>query len=453
MSAKRQKKYKSEIFRQELLKQIFSGELKVGDSLGPCRELSEKYNLSYVTVINVIKKLCEDGYLETRQGKGTTIKSANPSREIGKKSCRILIYEPVISNKTWSSFLKSNPDICDFYPKFVLHYKSLLEKENLDFHPDFIYTNDDLVKTMASRDILAPLDDETIKAAQIDLSLYEPEILEMLSYKGQLYALPFCFSNLALFYNKDIFDSAGIKYPAPDWKWKDLLDTAEKLTVREKNGRVKHYGFLSYFNTSSMKSFYVQGFPPEYDLEKVLKTKKYPDGLNIFLDILNIRHITPFIQNNEDFATDIFLNGTAAMIVCKYDMVKKLSAGKFRWGLTQMPAGRRKYSSCAVQGFGIVQNSKCTPENGIILQKICGNNMQMINLQNLGHIPAYTKLAKKTAFSNIFISQLPSSGNLFINYSENEEKINNLLYKMLIGLLLPEEIIGELKRMQSSILT
>lgn len=451
MSAKRQKKYRSEIFRQELLKQIFSGELKVGDSLGPSRELSEKYNLSYVTVINVIKKLCADGYLETRQGKGTTVKSANPSREIGKKSCRILIYEPVISNKTWSSFLKSNPDICDFYPKFVLHYKSLLEKENLDFHPDFIYTNDDLVRTMAARDILAPLDDETIKAAKIDLSLYEPKTLEMLSYKGQLYALPFCFSNLALFYNKDIFDKAGVKYPTADWKWKDLLDSAEKLTVREKSGRIRHYGFLSYLNKSSMTSFYAQGFPPDYDLEKVLKTKKYPDGLNLFIEMLNVRRVTPFIQNNEDFASDIFTQGNAAMIICKYDMVKKLNGKIFRWGLTQIPSGKRKYSACCVQGFGIVRNLESVPKRAIILSKICEKEMQIAVFRNFCHIPALKKLAAITAFSDAFISQFPYSGNIFLNYSENETEINTILYKMLIGLLLPEQVIKEFRKMQSGI--
>lgn len=450
MSAKRQKKYRSEIFRQELLKQVFSGEIKVGESLAPCRELSEKYNLSYVTVVNVIKGLCSDGYLESCQGKGTIVKSANPAVAIGKKSYRILIYEPVISGKCWNAFLKSCPDICDFYPKSVLHYKDLLEKEGLGFHPDFVYTSDDLVRTMAARGILAPLDDEIIRASNIDLSLYEPEILEMLSCKGRLYALPFCFSTLALFYNKDIFDNAGLPYPSSEWKWPDFLDAAIKLTKRDSHGKVSHYGFLSYFNKTSMTSFYVQGFPPDYDLEKALHTARYTDGLKLVLDMLNHHRVTPFIHNNEKFPNDIFLEGKAAMIMCKYNMIKNLSTGRTRWGVVQLPAGRRRYSDCSVQGFGINRKTQYTPEHGMILDKLCGKNMQTSVFQSLGHLPSYSTLAEKAPYSDAFISQLAYSGNIFLNFSENETEIGDLLHEMLIGLITPEELVKKFKKMQSS---
>jgi ABC-type glycerol-3-phosphate transport system substrate-binding protein len=447
MSAKRQKKYRSELFRQELLGQIFSGELKVGGGIAPYRELSAKYDLSYLTVVNVIKKLCADGYLETRHGKGTTVKSANPAGEISGKSCRILIFEPVLSNQTWSSFLKGCPGLCDFYPRFVLHYKSLMEKENLDFHPDFIYTNDDLVRAMAGRGILKPLNDEIIKTAKIDLSLYEPKTMEMLSHKGKLYALPFGFSNLALFYNKDIFDSAGIEYPSPDWKWKDFLSAAEKLTVKEKNGRIRHYGFLSYFYINSMKSFYAQGFPGAFNLSEAFKTKKHLDGLRFMLEL---RRITPFVQSNEGFTGEIFLGGGSAMIISKYHMVKALSGCKFRWGVSHLPSGNRKFSACATQGIGINAEAPPGPETGNILRRLCGKEMQSAALQNSGLLPAYRDLAEKAPYSKAFLSQLPHTENLFLNSSENETAISSALYKMLTGLTLPEELIDELNKMRSN---
>lgn len=447
MSAKRQKKYKSEALRQELLTQIFSGELEVGAQLAPVRELCEKYSLSYVTVVNIIQKLCKDGYLKSHQGKGTVVKSANPESEISKKSCRILIFEPVISERMWTSFLKAIPDICDFYPKFVLHYKSLLEQENLDFHPDFIYTSDGLVKTMASRGILAPLDNSILKTAGIKLDDYDPKILEMLSFNGQLFALPFCFSNLGLFYNKDIFDKAGLKYPSDEWKWTDLLSAAEKLTVKQKNGRIRHYGFLSNFIKSNIMSFYIQGLPPELSFENALRSSEHVEGFKFFLDILNNRHAAPFIQDSST-PGELFSGENAAMVIYKYNMTKTLKECKFRWGVAPLPAGNRKYSECGVQGFGISRNSKLGPEAGTILKALCGKEMQDIALRDFGQLPAYKKTAAKLPHSAAFISQLPHSQNLFLNFAENEPRIINLLYKMLIGLILPEDIIAEFAKMQ-----
>ena len=36
-----------------------------------------------------------------------------------------------------------------------------------------------------------------------------------------------------LYYNKDLFDKAGVGYPSPDWTWDDFLNAAKTLTVTE----------------------------------------------------------------------------------------------------------------------------------------------------------------------------------------------------------------------------
>ena len=44
-----------------------------------------------------------------------------------------------------------------------------------------------------------------------------------------------------LYYNKDLLDKAGVKYPDEKWTWDDLLIAAEKLTVKDASGAVKQY--------------------------------------------------------------------------------------------------------------------------------------------------------------------------------------------------------------------
>jgi len=47
---------------------------------------------------------------------------------------------------------------------------------------------------------------------------------------GDLYAAPVNWDTIAIFYNKDMFDAAGLDYPTADWDWNDFAADAEALT-------------------------------------------------------------------------------------------------------------------------------------------------------------------------------------------------------------------------------
>ena len=49
-------------------------------------------------------------------------------------------------------------------------------------------------------------------------------------WDGKQYLLPKDFSPLAVYYNKKLFDAAGVAYPKDGWTWDEFLDTAQKLT-------------------------------------------------------------------------------------------------------------------------------------------------------------------------------------------------------------------------------
>lgn len=47
---------------------------------------------------------------------------------------------------------------------------------------------------------------------------------------GKLYGLPYTKGGFYVFYNKDMFDAAGIAYPTNDWTWADFEAISKKLT-------------------------------------------------------------------------------------------------------------------------------------------------------------------------------------------------------------------------------
>ena len=58
------------------------------------------------------------------------------------------------------------------------------------------------------------------------------------------YGLPRDFQTIVLFYNKDLFDAAGVAYPTDDWTLQDLRDAAQKLTVdKDGDGVNDQWGF------------------------------------------------------------------------------------------------------------------------------------------------------------------------------------------------------------------
>jgi multiple sugar transport system substrate-binding protein len=61
-------------------------------------------------------------------------------------------------------------------------------------------------------------------------SRYYPRAYASFALNGKQYALPESFSDVLLFYNKDLFRAAGVPFPTSKWTWKDELAAAKKLT-------------------------------------------------------------------------------------------------------------------------------------------------------------------------------------------------------------------------------
>ncbi len=82
--------------------------------------------------------------------------------------------------------------------------------------------------TLANKGVLEPLD-ERIAGDGIDLSVYSG-ITDQIKVNDTLYELPFRRDIWVLFYNKDVFDKAGVDYPTNDMTWDEYDKLARKIT-------------------------------------------------------------------------------------------------------------------------------------------------------------------------------------------------------------------------------
>ncbi len=79
--------------------------------------------------------------------------------------------------------------------------------------PDVFYINNNDIP--AEKDKLFPLDKKQYTSA--DLDVFPVVVKADTIVGGELYALPLYLDSLALIYNKDLFDQAGIVYPPKSW--------------------------------------------------------------------------------------------------------------------------------------------------------------------------------------------------------------------------------------------
>lgn len=82
--------------------------------------------------------------------------------------------------------------------------------------------------TLVNKGILEPLNDR-IEADGVDLSLYNG-LTDQVTMDDKLYELPFRSDVWVLYYNKDVFDKAGVDYPTNDMTWDEYDKLARSVT-------------------------------------------------------------------------------------------------------------------------------------------------------------------------------------------------------------------------------
>lgn len=89
----------------------------------------------------------------------------------------------------------------------------------------------------------------------IDLAVYNG-VAENFNFDGKQVGMPTPTSYYVLYYNKDIFDAAGVEYPSNDMTWAEFEELAGKVTMGE--GNEKKYGGLLHTWQACVQNWAVQ---------------------------------------------------------------------------------------------------------------------------------------------------------------------------------------------------
>lgn len=110
--------------------------------------------------------------------------------------------------------------------------------------PDIFWMHSNEIAKYSEGHVLMDLSEVIETSDEIDFSLFPEELVELYTDGDEQLGIPKDYSTIGLWYNKDLFDQAGIDYPDETWTWDTLLDAAIELTDQEKG----IYGFLAPLN-------------------------------------------------------------------------------------------------------------------------------------------------------------------------------------------------------------
>ncbi|MDE6181993.1 MAG: sugar ABC transporter substrate-binding protein [Eubacteriales bacterium] len=98
--------------------------------------------------------------------------------------------------------------------------------------PDVFWMHSNQANKYMSNDILLDLT-SIVEDGSINIDKFKQDILEMYTYEEKIYAIPKDTDTIALWYNKTMFDEAGIPYPDETWTWETFYEAAKKLTKED----------------------------------------------------------------------------------------------------------------------------------------------------------------------------------------------------------------------------
>ena len=180
---------------------------------------------------------------------------------------------------------------------------------------DVFWMNGPNIIKYAEGDILMDINDR-IEEAGIDKKNYPEALVELYNVDGKQYALPKDYDTIGVWYNKKIFDEAGVPYPTNDWTWEDMADIAKQLTKTD--GSV--YGIsarydtqVGIYNTIFANGGYVVSDDKTksgYDMEETQA------GIQCWVDLLKAG-VSPAEASLEETEPHIqFLSGRTGMYWC-----------------------------------------------------------------------------------------------------------------------------------------
>jgi multiple sugar transport system permease protein len=273
------------------------------------------------------------------------------------------------------TFEARNPEVRLTLQYTPYHYGEKLQLQFLSgAAADLLLMDDENYPAYAARgylEDLAPYIAQDRAALRVDD--YFGTALQAFTFRGFLGGLPWGGSPVLIFYNKDLFEAAGLPAPDPAWTWDDFRAISRKLTRdTDGDGRADQFGNMLGFGFLDMEpvlwAFGGRILTDDYS-RAAIDSPGARAGLQYLQDLKFVDHSLVWFGDYQGMSKEVaILTGKIGMSVSSWFSTQVLNdaKGAMRWDVAPMPRGPDGQRVTRVTWDGISINAATTPEKKAI---------------------------------------------------------------------------------------
>ena len=259
--------------------------------------------------------------------------------------------------------------------------------------PDVFWMHPNQAARYASNGALMDLTDKIKGSSLVSLDKFPKDLVKVYENDGKEYAIPKDFDTIGLWYNKKLFDEAGVPYPTDKWTWNDLLAAAKKITNPEKG----IYGFGAPLDMQQgFDNFIFQNGGQVISDDKTksgFDTPAVKEAMQWYVDLSLKEKVSPNQQQfSENSYTAFFESGKTAMALFGSWMLSEFKANDYvaqNCDVAVLPQGKQKATIYNGLGNAVAANTTHKEEAWKFVEYLGSEEANKIQAESGVAIPAY----------------------------------------------------------------
>jgi multiple sugar transport system substrate-binding protein len=232
-----------------------------------------------------------------------------------------------------------------------------------------------------------------------------PNTLEAYKTPQGYFGLPRDFQTIVVFYNKDMFDKAGVAYPKAGWTYDDLRATAKVLTKDTNgDGTIDQFGYvIDPWDMEPGWSEIIWAYGGDIISADHTKTligePKARQAWQFLYDMMLVDKTIPDPNTTSQYGGDLFLSGNAAMMAMGHWAVPSYADATFKWDVVPMPAGPAGQATSVNSAGFVVGKDSAHPDAAFAFIKFVLSQAGQTRLAQMGFAcPVLKSVAASPAF-------------------------------------------------------
>ncbi len=231
-----------------------------------------------------------------------------------------------------------------------------------------------------------------------------PLAIKSFTYKGKIYGFPRDVSGWVMYYNKNLFDKAKIKYPDSSWRWKDFEKACKAITKDEDgDGVIDVYGAIfPQYLPMLLYAFGGKILDDEEDPKEcvIAKYKANKEALEFAKRLFKEKAVAPLEIGSGVGTHEIFMSGKIGIYFTgKWKVPDFRKIKDFKWDIAEVPKGKAmRATRQSGSALAIAKNSKNKELAWEFIKYYTGKEGVKISMKSGRIVPIYKSLIESPLF-------------------------------------------------------